>query len=188
MKLLVVDNHDSFTFNLAQIIKQSGFCTFEVIKNDLIKLDDVDNFDKIIFTPGPGLPSDFPIMFEIIDRYKISKSILGVCLGHQAIANYFGAGLANSEKIVHGISKKVMVLENDVLFNSIPGAFEAGLYHSWYVSRDNFPGSLRITSASDDGIIMSVAHKTYNIRGVQFHPESIMTKVGKQIIFNWLKS
>lgn len=181
-----MDNHDSFTFNLAQIIKQARICEVEVIKNDLIKLDAVNNFDKILFTPGPGLPSDFPIMRDIISEFKRTKSMLGVCLGHQAIAEYFGANLLNSQNVVHGISKEIEIINDDILFKSVPKIFEAGLYHSWYVSKINFPDCLKITSLSKDQIPMSIIHKDFDIRGVQFHPESIMTKFGKQILTNWL--
>ncbi len=188
MKLLIVDNHDSFTYNLVQLIKQSGRCTFDIIKNDQINLGKVEEFDKILFTPGPGLPSDFPAMFEILKKYEQSKSILGVCLGHQAIAEFYGGTLINSSTIVHGISKEIKIIETDKLFKNLPPNFSAGLYHSWYVSNEQFPDPLKITSISNDGKIMSFAHKQYDICGVQFHPESIMTIHGKQIINNWLEN
>lgn len=188
MKLLVVDNHDSFTFNLVQIIKQSRICEVEIIKNDLIILDTVKNYDKILFTPGPGLPSEFPIMRDIISSYKETKNIFGICLGHQAIAEYFGASLYNKQNVEHGVSKKIDVIKSDVLFKSVPNQFDAGIYHSWYVSKNNFPDCLEVTSISEDQIIMSLSHKKFDIRGVQFHPESIMTKFGRQILINWLAS
>jgi len=138
LKLLIVDNRDSFTYNLVQLVKQFGKCTFEIIKNDAINLSKVEDFDKILFTPGPGLPSDFPAMFEILQKYASSKSILGVCLGHQAIAEFYGGVLINNRTVVHGISKRVKMLCKDVLFENVPEYFDAGLYHSWYVSANNF--------------------------------------------------
>jgi anthranilate synthase component II len=188
MKLLIIDNNDSFTYNLVQIIKQFRNCTFEVKKNDLINMNSVNDFQKILFTPGPGVPKDFPAMFEILDRYSSIKSILGVCLGHQAIAEHRGAVLKNSKTVFHGISKKIQIVQDDLLFKNLPAIFDAGLYHSWYVSNDGFPECLDITSYSEDGIIMSFKHKKNDVRGVQFHPESIMTQFGKVIIRNWLES
>jgi len=188
MKLLIVDNHDSFTYNLVQIVKQIRNCTFEIIKNDLININNVDNFQKILFTPGPGVPKDFPAMFEILDRYSKTKSILGVCLGHQAIAEYFGAALINNKTVVHGISKKIQIVHGDFIYKNLPLKINVGLYHSWYVSPNNFPECLTITSYSDNGIIMSLKHQKYDVRSVQFHPESIMTQFGKVIIRNWLES
>lgn len=187
MKLLIVDNHDSFTYNLVQIIKQAVRCSFEVIKNDKIDLSSVKHFDKILFTPGPGLPLEKPAMFEIVNIYSKSKSILGICLGHQAIAEAFGGMLFNMQNVYHGIAKKIRIIEKeDYLFKNIPEFFTGGLYHSWAVSSENFPESLNITAVASDETIMALSHKTYDVRGVQFHPESIMTACGKKIMENWL--
>lgn len=195
MNLLIVDNRDSFTYNLVQIFKQIGNCNIIFMKNEEITpLSQkripfaADNIDKILFTPGPGLPSDFPVMFDILKDHFKSKSILGVCLGHQAIAEFFGAKLINIKNVKHGMKANIDCIEQDILFKDIPKKFEVGVYHSWSVSKDNFPECLKITSISEDGIIMSLSHRSLNIHGVQFHPESIMTDFGKNIIENWIKS
>jgi len=188
MKVLIIDNNDSFTFNLAQLVEQAGFGFPEIIKTNHLNLESVSSFNKILISPGPGLPKDFPNIFRLLELYSSSKSILGVCLGHQAIAEYFGAKLFNMNKVYHGVTKKVNILKpDDYLFKDIPDGFEGGLYHSWAVSEDLFPQELEITSKAEDGIIMSLAHKTFDIKGIQFHPESIMTKYGSAIIRNWLE-
>lgn len=187
MKLLLIDNNDSFTYNLAQIVRECGVDKLEIVKTDELKPAECHRFDKILISPGPGLPKDYPTLYEILKLFSGSKSILGVCLGHQAIAEYFGATLVNLNQVYHGVSKKVNIIKNDYLFVDIPDGFEGGLYHSWAVSTENFPSELAITSVASDGIIMSLTHTQYDIRGIQFHPESIMTKTGKQIIRNWIK-
>lgn len=187
IKLLVVDNYDSFTFNLVQIIEQSSLCEFDVIKNDNINLSGIDQYDKIIFSPGPGVPSENPIMEKIIKNYSLSKSILGVCLGFQAIAEYYGAKLINMNSVLHGITKEISLIDqSEYLFADLPKNISVGLYHSWEVSSEDFPNELKITALSDDGIIIALKHKALDIKGVQFHPESIMTPFGKKILFNWL--
>lgn len=187
IKLLVVDNYDSFTFNLVQIIEQSGLCEFDVIKNDKINLSGVNQYNKIIFSPGPGVPSENPIMKKIIENFSSSKSIFGVCLGFQAIAEFYGSKLINMNSVSHGITKEISLIDqSEYLFADLPKKISVGLYHSWEVSPENFPDELKITALSDDGIIMALAHKVYDVRGVQFHPESIMTPFGKKILFNWL--
>jgi anthranilate synthase component 2 len=187
MKLLIVDNYDSFTFNLVELIRKTGYNDFEVIKSDKIIIDEIDRFDKILFTPGPGLPKDFPVMFEILKAYEKKKSIFGVCLGHQAIGEFYGATLINHKNVVHGIKKSVNIInKGEILFRKIPDKIDAGLYHSWFVSDINFPSMLKITAVSEDNIIMALTHATYDVRGVQFHPESIMTGYGQKIIENWL--
>ena len=188
MKILIIDNYDSFTYNLAQIIEESTLCDFTIKQIDKINTDEVDKYDKIMFSPGPGLPSENILMYEIIDRYKKSKSILGVCLGHQAIAEYFGGTLYNLKKVYHGIKQRIEIIDkDDYLFNNIPNEFYVGLYHSWTVLPDNFPDCLKLTAISSDNIIMALSHKIFDIKGIQFHPESIMTDYGKQLINNWIK-
>lgn len=186
-KVLIIDNNDSFTFNLVQIIEQSGLCSFEVCKNNSVLLKAAQSFDKFLLSPGPGIPSDFPIMYDIIKNYGDKKSILGICLGHQAIAESFGGQLERMDTVAHGFSKKINLTGTDYLFAGLPKQIEVGLYHSWIVSEKNFPDEMIITAKSEDGIIMAAAHKRLNIRGLQFHPESIMTPLGKQILSNWLR-
>lgn len=188
MKILIIDNYDSFTYNLAQLLHKSGLCSFEVIKNDSILIEQVGSFDKILFSPGPGLPKDFPIMGEIIQKYKNSKSILGICLGHQAIAENFGGKLKNLNSVLHGITARVSVLdERDYLFCGLEKEIEVGLYHSWVVDEKNFPNCLTVTAATYEGLIMAISHKEFDVKGIQFHPESIMTLYGAKIIENWLR-
>ena len=187
MKLLIADNYDSFTFNLVELIRRTGFTEYEVAKSDRINLEAVKKFDKILFTPGPGLPKDFPVMFDILKKFAPTKSILGVCLGHQAIGEFYGAKLINLNSVVHGISKSVQIIDSgELLFNNIPSKIDVGLYHSWFISSEDFPEALNITAMSEDNIIMTLSHKKYDVRGVQFHPESIMTTYGEAIIRNWL--
>jgi len=188
MKLLIIDNFDSFTYNLVQIVEQLALTDYSVITHDRVNLDDVDNFDKILLTPGPGLPDEHPIMEKVIKKYSVSKSILGVCLGHQAIAQAFGGKLFKQNTVSHGITKKVIIKdEEDYPFNGLPKEFNVGLYHSWAVSPKNFPDELKVTAVSEDGVIMALSHKHYDVKGIQFHPESIMTPMGLSILGNWMK-
>jgi anthranilate synthase component II len=187
MKVMIIDNNDSFTFNLAQLVDQAIFEYPEIVKTNQLNLEHVKNFDKILISPGPGLPIDFPNIFHLLKRYSPSKSILGVCLGHQAIAEFFGAKLFNMNSVYHGVTKKICILKPDYLYQNIPDTFDGGLYHSWAVSETDFSQELEITAKADDGIIMSITHRTFDVKGIQFHPESIMTKRGFEIIFNWLK-
>jgi anthranilate synthase component 2 len=188
MKVLIADNNDSFTYNLAQFVEQAGFGYPEIIKTNHLNLEDISKFDKILISPGPGLPKDFPNIFRLLELYSASKSILGVCLGHQAIAEFFGAKLFNMNRVYHGVTKKVSILKpDDYLYKNIADGFEGGLYHSWAVSDDLFPQDLDITSKTEDGIIMSITHRHYDVKGIQFHPESIMTNCGAAMIRNWLK-
>ncbi|MEZ4888357.1 MAG: aminodeoxychorismate/anthranilate synthase component II [Chitinophagales bacterium] len=187
MKVLIVDNYDSFTFNLVQLIEQFGKCQWKVVKNDECSLDEVADYDKVLFTPGAGLPSEAPIMYEILQRFEGEKSILGVCLGHQAIAEYYGATLFNFERVIHGIVKPMEILQQgDYLFRGLPNVVEVGLYHSWAVAAEGFPECLEVTAKSTDGVVMALSHRTLDVKGVQFHPESIMTKFGKEMVWNWL--
>ena len=187
-KILVLDNYDSFTYNLVHILRELGFSDdMEVHRNDKISLDAVEGFENILLSPGPGVPKDAGIMPELIKRYGASKNILGVCLGHQAIGEAFGATLYNLPLVYHGVTTEVMVdAEVDRLFEGIPTYFTVCRYHSWVVEPDSLPDDLRITVRGEEGRIMGLAHKKYNVRGVQFHPESIMTEHGIKMIKNWL--
>lgn len=187
MKILVLDNYDSFTFNLVQYIQEILGRKVEVYRNDAISLEEVNAYEVIILSPGPGIPSEAGIMPELIKRYAPSKIIMGVCLGHQAIGEAFGGKLENLEKVYHGVSTLVQVIDDeDVLFKEIPKQFEAGRYHSWVVDKNNYPDVLKITAKDSLGEIMAFKHKDYQTWGMQFHPESIMTKEGKQILNNFL--
>jgi anthranilate synthase component 2 len=187
MKLIIIDNFDSFTYNIVQIIEQLSSVKYSVVKHDQLNIDEVIQFDKILFTPGPGLPEEHPIMGKVIKQYSASKSILGICLGHQAIGQSFGGELTKQNVLSHGITKKIIITDpSEYLFQGLPPEMNVGLYHSWAVSPINFPDELKITAVSEDGIIMALAHKHYDVRGVQFHPESIMTPFGKHILTNWL--
>ena len=187
MKLLIIDNYDSFTYNLVQMIEELGLLNYEIIPHDKVNIQNANVFDKILITPGPGLPKDHPILEMVIRQYASSKSILGVCLGHQAIAKTFGGELFKQENVSHGITKRMIIKDSsDYLFKDVTSEVNVGLYHSWAVSKTNFPKELKITAVSEDGVIMAVSHKQYNVKGVQFHPESIMTVCGKQIIQSWI--
>lgn len=186
MKVLLLDNYDSFTYNLKQLVEQFGVDKLDIVKNDQIELNSIEQYDKIMLSPGPGLPSEAGLMPNIIKRFGKSKSIIGVCLGHHAIAESFGGKLFNFDQPIHGISSQIHILKDDSLFKSLDKTILAGLYHSWAISDDEFPEELEITARSEKGIIMAIRHKVYNIKGVQFHPESIMTPMGKTIVWNWL--
>jgi anthranilate synthase component 2 len=189
MKILILDNYDSFTYNLYQYIKELTDATIAVHRNDQISVDSVAEFDGIILSPGPGLPKDAGIMPEVIKRYAPSKPILGVCLGHQAIAEAFGATLYNLPKVYHGVSTPIHVTDfAEPLFKNIPNQLEVGRYHSWAVDTEGqLPACLRVTAVSADGAIMALSHTQYFVKGVQFHPESVMTPYGKQMLSNFLQ-
>lgn len=187
MKILLFDNYDSFTYNLLHILKEAG-ADVEVHRNDKITLDEVDRFDKILLSPGPGIPSEAGVLLPLIERYAPTKSILGVCLGEQAIAEVFGGKLINLTDVHHGICSDIRVLKSDSLFDGLGTSFRAGRYHSWVVSKENFPECLEIIADDfDEGQIMALRHKTYDVKGIQFHPESVLTPEGKRIIENWLR-
>jgi anthranilate synthase component II len=189
MKLLVLDNYDSFVYNLVHIIRELGYGdNMDVIRNDKISLDEVAQYDKILLSPGPGIPVEAGIMMDLIKTYAPTKSIFGVCLGHQAIGESFGATLTNMNDVLHGFGTPTKVLVSDVLFEHVPETFITGRYHSWVVDRKGFPDALEITAVSEDDYIMALRHKTYDVRGVQFHPESILTEHGIQLVKNWLTS
>ena len=185
-KVLLIDNYDSFTFNLAQMLHESNLCEYTIIKNDKVNLNKISEYNKILISPGPGLPEHTVNLFEIIDRFHEEKSILGICLGMQAIAEYFGADLYNLDKVYHGVKTNTKIIgKEDELFKDLPERIETGLYHSWAVSVDDVD-ELKVTAISQRNIIMAVSHIKYDVKGIQFHPESIMTKNGKKIIKNWL--
>jgi len=188
MNIVVIDNYDSFVYNLVHYLEELD-CQVTVFRNDSFHIDDLEDYDKIVLSPGPGLPDEAGLLKEVINRYASTKSILGICLGHQAIAEVFGATLTNLEEVFHGVLTKAEILVTDEsLFKNIDSNFEIGRYHSWIVSRQNFPEVLEITSKDEEGNIMSLRHKLYDIKGVQFHPESVLTPLGKMMIKNWIES
>lgn len=187
MKVLIVDNNDSFTYNLKHYIYT--YCDdITVIRHYDIKLNLVETYDKILFSAGPGLPSEYVILHKILEKYQASKSILGICLGHQSIAEFYGAKLYNLDTPLHAYKSNVRHLDNCYLFKNLDLNFDIGHYHSWVVCPSSFPSNLEKTSYHEDGIIMSFKHKKYDIRGMQFHPESIITEYGLNIIKNWLRN
>ncbi len=188
-RILMIDNYDSFTYNLVHIVKKFGY-EIDVFRNDKISLEDVGKYSKIMLSPGPGIPSEAGILQEVVRRYAPSKNILGVCLGEQCIGEIFGGKLTNLDKVFHGIATPIKLTnsKDPVLFQDIPETFLVGRYHSWVVDAAGFPEELEITAVDDSGKIMALRHKKYNVRGVQFHPESILTEFGEKILENWLKS
>jgi anthranilate synthase component 2 len=188
IKILLFDNYDSFTYNLVHAIKSLGYDNVDVYRNDKIELSQIDQYDKIILSPGPGIPSEAGIMMEVIKKYAGKKSILGVCLGHQAIAEVFGAKLENISTVFHGVQTAIKIVKEDYLFAELPKEILAGRYHSWIVSKSDFPSELEVTAVDEAGDIMALKHKTLDLHGVQFHPESILTPDGVQIIQNFLQS
>ena len=185
MKVLIIDNFDSFTYNLYHIANQfSDRC--DVVRSTNLFEVDILGYDKIIVSPGPSLPSSHPVIFDFLEKYSTKRSILGICLGHQAIAEYFGANLRNMKNVRHGIISKNNIILDDPIFNGIPNMFVIGHYHSWVVDQHSIPSSICITSRNEDGLIMSFRHQELDVCGIQFHPESILTKYGKKIIENWI--
>jgi anthranilate synthase component II len=190
MKILVIDNYDSFTYNLVHYIENlTDGEHVHVFRNDKISLDDVEKYDKILLSPGPGIPEEAGICIELIKRFAPTKSIFGVCLGHQAIGEAFGGKLINLDTVYHGVATPVHITApEDPLYDGLPGTFEVGRYHSWVVSREGLPECFKINSLDDTGLIMGISHKEYDVRGVQYHPESVLTEHGMKIIENWLKN
>lgn len=186
MKILLLDNYDSFTYNLLHVVKELGATDVEIFRNDEIELDEVERFDKIILSPGPGVPQESGLLLPIIKRFAPNKSILGVCLGHQAIGEAFGASLENLKEVYHGVQTSVKVVKDDLLFNGLEKEILVGRYHSWVVSNQDFPQCLEVTAISEEGQIMALRHKTYQVHGIQFHPESVLTPQGKEMIRNFL--
>jgi len=187
MKILMLDNYDSFTYNLVQYIEEITGEELDVFRNDQITVEEVGEYDTIILSPGPGVPKDAGIMLQVIEKYASTKNIFGVCLGLQAIGETFGGELANLDKVYHGVQTSIIKVEDDEpIFENIPTVFEAGRYHSWVVKKENLPECLEVTAIDKKGIVMAASHKEYNVRGVQFHPESIMTPEGKLMLRNFI--
>ncbi|MBY0245281.1 MAG: aminodeoxychorismate/anthranilate synthase component II [Sphingobacteriaceae bacterium] len=185
--VLVIDNYDSFTYNLVHLINELGFET-EVWRNDKFELSEVEKYDKIVLSPGPGIPAEAGLLLEVIKKYAATKCMLGVCLGQQAIAEAFGGSLLNLGIPMHGIATQISIEDADeVLFQNLPKTIEVGRYHSWVVNSADLPSCLSITASDENGQIMALKHKQFDVRGVQFHPESVLTPTGKQMIENWLK-
>ncbi len=185
-KILLIDNYDSFTYNLVHLINALGH-EVDVRRNDAITIREAEAYDKILLSPGPGIPSEAGLLLEIVRHCAPTKSILGVCLGHQAIGEIFGANLVNLKQVHHGVASQIEVVGNDPLFSGLGSSFEAGRYHSWAVSRDGFPDELEVTALDDSGEIMALRHKKFDVKGVQFHPESVLTPAGIKIMQNWLE-
>ncbi len=191
MKILIFDNYDSFTYNLVHVVEKIIHSKVDVYRNDKIALEKINDYDKIILSPGPGLPVESGLLLALIKEYASSKSILGVCLGQQAIGESFGASLINLSTVYHGVATKIKVNSkrtkstNDI-FNSLDDELEVGRYHSWIVSKEKFPSELEITAEDDNGYVMALRHKTYDVQGVQFHPESVLTPMGEKMMRNWL--
>ena len=188
MKILVLDNYDSFTYNLVHLIRENGFAV-DIYRNDKISLEDVGCYDKILLSPGPGIPDEAGIMKQVVKEYGPTKSILGICLGHQGIAEVYGASLYNIPKVLHGVTSLTEIKDPDeYLFKGIPLQFQATHYHSWAVLPEGITPELKVTAVNDEGIIMGLRHTKYDVKGLQFHPESIMTPEGPKMIKNWLKN
>ena len=186
MKIAVIDNYDSFTYNLVHYLEDLG-AKVTVLRNDEFDLEELESFQKILLSPGPGIPDEAGLLKQVVKHFASTKSILGICLGQQAIGEVFGGSLTNLEKVYHGVATKVKIEVNDEdLFRNIPKEFEVGRYHSWVVSNEDFPEDLEITSKDENGEIMSLRHRKYDVKGVQFHPESVLTPSGKQMMQNWL--
>lgn len=188
MKILVLDNYDSFTYNLVHIVRGLGY-PVDVFRNDKITLEEVGNYDKILLSPGPGIPDEAGIMKQVINKYGPHKSILGVCLGLQGIAETYGAKLYNIPRVLHGVTSVTEVKDpDDYLFQGVPPKFSATHYHSWAVLPESINGQLQLTAVNEDNLVMGLRHKQFDVRGVQFHPESIMTIEGPKMIANWLRN
>ena len=185
MKIIIIDNYDSFVYNLSHLIKEFGV-EVTVKRNDQFKLEDIDNFDKILLSPGPGIPEEAGLLMDVIRTYAGKKPILGVCLGEQAIGEVFGGKLTNLDDVFHGIQSQIKLTVSDYLFEGLPSKIQVGRYHSWIVDKNSLPDCLEVTAVSEEGYIMALRHKTLDIRGVQFHPESVLTPDGKQILYNWI--
>ncbi|PRD51360.1 anthranilate synthase component II [Sphingobacterium gobiense] len=184
--ILVIDNYDSFTYNLVHLLQELGQ-TYTVWRNDKFELDDIEPFNSILLSPGPGIPKEAGLLMDVIRRYAPSKSILGICLGQQAIAEVFGGTLYNMPKPLHGVATDIIITdETEKLFHDFPKDSRIGRYHSWAVSKDSLPACLHVTAVDADGVIMALRHREYDVRGVQFHPESVLTTNGKKLIANWL--
>jgi anthranilate synthase component 2 len=185
-KIIVIDNYDSFTYNLVHYLEDLN-CEVTVFRNDEFDIEELQKFDKILLSPGPGIPDEAGLLKEVIKTYSATKSILGVCLGQQAIAEVFGGSLINLEKVYHGVATNIKIqVQDEPLFKDLESEIEIGRYHSWVVNQTDFPEVLEITSLDENGQIMSLRHRTFDVRAVQFHPESILTPHGKKILENWV--
>ena len=186
-KMVLIDNYDSFTYNLVHYLEELN-CDVVVLRNDEFEIEELQSFDAIILSPGPGIPSESGLLLEVIKTYASTKKILGICLGHQAIGEVFGATLVNLDTVFHGVSTTITITDTtETLFSNLPQQIEVGRYHSWVINPANFPEVLEVTSESENGEIMSIRHKNFNVKGVQFHPESILTPSGKTILANWIQ-
>ncbi|PIF05126.1 MAG: aminodeoxychorismate/anthranilate synthase component II [Draconibacterium sp.] len=187
-RIAVIDNYDSFTYNLVHAIKKISGLPVTVFRNDKVDLKTLAEYDKIVLSPGPGIPEEARLLLEIIKTFAPKKSMLGVCLGHQAIGEAFGAKLLNMNKVLHGIATPIELTNTkSVLYQGLPKRFNAGRYHSWIVQKEGLPDCFSVTSYDDEGFIMSMKHNTYDVEGVQFHPESVLTPLGEKMIKNWLQ-
>lgn len=186
MKIVIIDNYDSFTYNLSHMVKELG-ATVTVLRNDQFELADLEGYDKIILSPGPGIPSEAGLLTEVIRHYAGKKPILGVCLGHQAIGEVFGGKLENLSDVFHGVATPCHITDHNGIFEGLPETITVGRYHSWVVSREEFPSCLAITALSDEGQVMALRHRHHDIYGIQFHPESVLTPNGKSIIKKFIE-
>lgn len=187
MKVLIFDNYDSFTYNLVHMVEYILQQKVDVFRNDQLPMEEVKVYDKIILSPGPGIPSEAGKLLELLSTYKTSKSILGVCLGHQAIGEAFGGTLTNLTNVYHGIATPVDILHSNGIFEGLPNKINVGRYHSWVVNKEGLPEELEVTARDESGMIMAMQHKTFDVTGVQFHPESVLTPDGEKMMRNWLK-
>ncbi len=188
MNILLIDNYDSFTYNLSQYLEEEGGDDVEVTvwRNDQFGLNDVERFDKIVLSPGPGVPDEAGLLKAVIRRYAPTKPILGVCLGEQAIGEVFGAEIYNLNTVFHGIQSSVRIVASDYIFDNLSDSIKVGRYHSWVVGKEDFPAELEVTAVSDEGQVMALKHRRYDVHGIQFHPESILTPEGRTIIRNFI--
>ena len=184
MKVVIIDNYDSFTYNLSHLIKELG-AEVTVLRNDQFQLEDLEQYNKIVLSPGPGIPSEAGLLLDVIKAYAGKKPILGVCLGHQAIGEVFGGQLENLSDVFHGVATPCRIIADDPLFSGLEREITIGRYHSWVVSKEAFPDCLEVLAESPEGQVMALRHKTLNVRGIQFHPESVLTPDGKKMIQNW---
>ncbi|MBR0258640.1 MAG: aminodeoxychorismate/anthranilate synthase component II [Prevotella sp.] len=185
MKIIIIDNYDSFTYNLSHLVKELG-AEVTVVRNDQFSLDEIETYSKIILSPGPGIPSEAGLLLDVIRTYAGRKPILGVCLGHQAIGEVFGGRLENLSDVFHGVATPCHIIADDPIFSGLDRDITIGRYHSWVVSNDGLPDCLEVTAVSDEGQIMALRHRELNVRGIQFHPESVLTPDGRKMLQNWL--
>lgn len=185
MKIVIIDNYDSFTYNLSHLVKELG-AEVTVLRNDSFPIEELETYDKILLSPGPGIPKEAGLLLEVIRTYAGKKPILGVCLGEQAIGEVFGGKLTNLSEVYHGIQSPIRITASNYLFEGLPEEILVGRYHSWVIDWENFPDALEITAVSQEGYIMALRHKDFDVQGIQFHPESVLTPDGKKIISNWL--